>query len=180
MKKLMLATMVALFAMAANAQDLFVGGSLGFWNNSDTKHTSINLTPEIGYNLSETWALGIQVGYSYEKVDELKINSVGVSPYARYSYLAAGPVKLFLDGGLEFETAKVKGGDSYNTWNIGIKPGVAIALNDKFSLVAHIGFLGYQDVDDEIAAPYADLGKEKGWGLKMNGYNMSFGFYYNF
>lgn len=172
--------MVAMLTMVANAQDLFIGGAVNFWDNSDAKHTTIGITPEIGYNLSDAWALGIQIGYSYEKVDEIKINSMAVAPYARYSYLTAGPVKLFLDGGFEFETAKVKGGDSYNTWNIGIKPGVSIALNQKFSLVAHIGFLGYQDVDDELASAYALLGKEKGWGLKMNGYNMSFGFYYNF
>lgn len=180
MKKLMLTAVVILFAMVANAQDLFVGGSVGFWDNSDAKHTSINITPEIGYNLSEAWALGIQVGYAYNKTDESKINAVGVTPYARYSYLTAGPVKLFLDGGFEFETLKVKGGDSYNAWNVGIKPGVSIALNQKFSLVAHFGFLGYKDIDEEVAPIYALLGQEKGWGLKMNGYNLSFGFYYNF
>lgn len=180
MKKLMLTAMVALFAVAANAQDLFLGGTVNFWDNSDAKHTSFGIAPEIGYNLSDAWALGMQVGYSYEKVDEIKINSIGVAPYARYSYLIAGPVKLFLDGGFDFETAKLKGGDSYNAWSIGIHPGVSIALNNKFSLVAHIGFLGYQDVDDEIAPAYAELGKEKGWGLKMSGYNLSFGFYYNF
>ena len=73
MKKLMFTAVIVLFAIAANAQDLFVGGSLFFWNNSDAKHTSISLAPEIGYNLSEAWALGMQIGYSYEKVDEIKI-----------------------------------------------------------------------------------------------------------
>lgn len=174
-------TMVILFTtIAANAQDLFIGGTVNFWDNSDAKHTTFGITPEIGYNLSDSWALGIQLGYDYNKVDESKVNVLGVAPYARYSFLTAGPVKLFLDGGFEYDTAKIKGADSYNAWNIGIKPGVAISLNEKFSLVAHIGFLGYQDVDDELSTVFSALGSEKGWGLKMNGYNMSFGFYYNF
>ena len=30
-----------------------------------------------------------------------------------------------------------------NSWNIGIKPGIAIKLSDHFCLVAKYGFLGY-------------------------------------
>lgn len=179
MKKIFLTLMVVIAAMTVNAQDIYVGGSLGFWSNSDAENdevkTSFSIEPEIGYNLSENWSLGIVLSYDYAKPDKGdKFKLFGVNPYARYNFVKAGALKLFLDGGFEFATADTGDDDNYNAWNIGIKPGISYSLNDKFSLVAHMGFLGYQDCDDEISK-YV----QRGFGFNFSN-EISFGVYYNF
>lgn len=179
MKKVFLTLMVMVAAVAANAQ-VWVGGSLGFWSNSDAKgydevKTSIYIAPEVGYDLSEDWSIALGLGYKLEKPDEGEDATVfEVNPYARYNVLKAGAFKLFLDGGFSIGSVDYND-ESYTAWNVGIKPGVAYSLNDKFSLVAHLGFLGYRDNDDEIAG----LVQTKGFGFDFTN-NISFGLYYAF
>ena len=48
MKKLFLTLAVAFASLAANAQ-LYVGGEVGAWRNTDDNKTDFNLKPEIGY-----------------------------------------------------------------------------------------------------------------------------------
>lgn len=159
---------------------MYLGGSFGFWDNSDDDVASITIAPEIGYNLSQKWSVGMGLEYAYNKVDNVKINGFGLTPYLRFNYVNAGRIKLFLDGGGCFEMIDITDADSFNAWNVGIKPGISIALTERFSLVAHFGFIGYQSADDEIADIYSTLGHDRGWGVKMNGNNLNFGFYYNF
>ncbi|MBQ8361063.1 MAG: porin family protein [Bacteroidaceae bacterium] len=177
MKKIFLTLMVMVAAVAANAQ-VWVGGSLGFWSNGDAEgndtKTQFTIAPEVGYDLSEDWSIAIGLGYGMQKPDQGEdLTTLTVNPYARYNFVKAGALKLFLDGG--FEVGSIDdGNDSYTAWNVGIKPGVAYSLNEKFSLVAHFGFLGYQDCDDEISEAV-----QKGFGFDFSN-NLTFGFYYAF
>ena len=59
-------------------------------------------------------------------------------------------------------------------WSVGLKPGVELKLS-KFSLVAHVGFIGYEKNDNDGRA--ADTSK---WGLDFDGNNITLGLYYNF
>lgn len=176
MKKIFLTLMVMVAAVAANAQ-VWVGGSLGFWNNGDAEgsqtKTTFSIAPEVGYDLSEDWSIAIGLGYESAKPEDGEtVSAIAVNPYARYNILKAGNFKFFLDGGFEF--GSVDTGEKYSTWGIGIKPGIAYSLNEKFSLVGHMGFLGYTDCDDEIG----DL-VQKGFGFSFDN-NISFGVYYAF
>lgn len=177
MKKIFLTLMVLVAAVAANAQ-VWVGGSLGFWTNSDAEgsqiKTSFNIAPEVGYDLSEDWSIALALGYTSEKPDDGDaLTSLSVTPYARYNVLKAGNFKLFLDGAVEIGSVDYDD-DSYSAWGVGIKPGIAYSLNEKFSLVAHMGFLGYQDADDELTGIV-----DKGFGFNFSN-NLSFGVYYAF
>jgi len=181
MKKIFLTLMVMVAAVAANAQ-VWVGGSLGFWNNGDAEgyeqiKTSLEIAPEIGYDLSEDWSIAIGLEYALAKPDKGDdVYGIGVNPYVRYNLLKAGNFKFFLDGGFEIAAIDTGADDNYSAWGIGIKPGIAYSLNEKFSLVGHLGFLGYQDCDDEIV----DLSLiQKGFGLNLSN-NISFGVYYAF
>ena len=93
------------------------------------------------------------------------------APYARYSYYENKVVRLFIDGGLGFSTQTVKGADAVNGFEIGFKPGIAIKLNDKFSVLAKCGFLGYRD-------DYMNAGS--GYGFNFTSEDLSFGFHYEF
>lgn len=194
MKKLFLSLIVAVCSLAASAQ-AYVGGQVGLWRNTDANHTSFNLAPELGYKLSDQWELGLSIGFAHNYYDGTKVNGFEVDPYVRYTVAKAGPVSFFIDGGFGFATAKAKKGDrksdSYNMWQIGIKPGVKVSLSKKVDFIASMGFLGYRDNDDvkvtgidaiddifEDASP--SVYGEKGFGFDFSTSNLKFGLIYNF
>lgn len=194
MNKLFLSLIVAVCSLAASAQ-AYVGGQVGLWRNTDANHTSFNLAPELGYKLSNQWDLGLSIGFAHDYNKGLKLNGFEVDPYVRYTVAKAGPVSFFLDGGFGFATAKAKKGDrksdSYNMWQIGIKPGVKVSLSKKVDFIASMGFLGYRDNDDvevtgidaiddifEDASP--SVYGEKGFGFDFSTSNLKFGLIYNF
>ena len=143
-------------------------------SDAELKTTTIKLLPEIGYELDENWSIGTVVGYQYSKTGDLKTNTFTIAPYARYSFLQSDLIKLFVDGGFGFSTAKVKGSDAANSWNIGLKPGLAIKLSDRFCLVAKYGFLGYSQDETPMGT------KTKNFGLDLDTDELSFGFHYIF
>ena len=154
MKKIFAVALVAMMTMTANAQ-VYVGGGIGFQTSSNdgNSETTIKILPEIGYNLDENWAVGIAVGYGE---NQTKIN-------------------VFVDGTVDYAHADADGLKS-NSFGVGVKPGVAVNLNDKLSFVTHFGFLGYQydklDVDGAKAT--------NTFGFDLDGNNLTFGLYYNF
>lgn len=179
MKKFLFTLAAAVVTLTASAQ-VYVGGEVGFWRNYSDNHTMFSINPEVGYNLDENWAIGTTIGYNYNYLEGAKINAFEVAPYARYTYAKFDAVSLFLDGGFGFQTYKVKpshgkSSDAQNGWYVGIKPGVKVDLTSKLSFVAHVGFLGYMDSDDNQSA-----WGEDGFGVKLNGNNLQFGLYYNF
>lgn len=189
MKKVFLTVALAAASLAASAQ-VYVGGEVGFWRNTDGNHTNFNIKPEIGYNLSDKWDLGIGIGFNHDyygmgeyngqTLSKTKANSFEVDPYARWSFVKFGPVKLFLDMGFGINTYKVKGeimGHDYDSdaqvgWRVGVQPGVKVSLAKNVDFIAHMGFLGYQDADDNYG--------EDGFGFKFSGNNLNFGILYNF
>lgn len=207
MKKLFVTVCMAVAAIAANAQ-VYVGGELGVWRNGEdgANKTSLTIAPEVGYNLNETWALGIKLGYNHQytgtgDIDfgslsgsgSIKTNSFVVEPYVRASYAKFGPVRLFVDGGFAFATSKNKytvevnskseseTGDAHNAWQIGFKPGIAVDLNQHFSFIAHAGFLGYRHSDPKKYNGALEDGiYGNGWGFDFKSNGLTFGFLYNF
>jgi len=173
MKKLFLTAVLAVVTLTASAQ-VYVGGELGFWRDWDANKTEFTLAPEVGYNLSDKWAVGLEFMYNHD-YDGHKRNTVGIAPYARFTYAKWGPVNLFLDGGFLFAASKVKDTDSSsNAWNVGIKPGLSVDLTEKLSFITHVGFLGYQDADDSYGA------FKRGFGFDLKGHSLTFGINYNF
>ena len=170
MKKIVLLLFVAVATLSVSAQDMYVGGSVGLWRNSDKNETSFTLAPEVGYNLSEKWALGVELNYTHQ-YHGIATNAFGIAPYARYSFYENKAVRLFVDGGFGFVTSKQEHVDAVNGFQIGFKPGIAVKLNKQFSLVAKCGFLGYQD-------DYMESGSA--FGFDMSSENLTLGFHYEF
>lgn len=177
------------------ASNKYVGGNIGIFHNSTTKVTSASVLPEIWYNLSDKLALGTSIGYSYVgKDDDVHNHSFVFDPYVRYTFYNEGIVSLFVDGGIDLsagtsrtertEHYEYKNGHYYQyiyqhvetsvTIGVGIKPGIAVSLNDNFSIVAHCGLLGYT-----YGNPAAqEAGRFTGGGLDLSNI-LSFGFYFN-
>ena len=180
MKKLFSLIAVAFVAMSVNAQ-VYVGGSLGIdaWssqkNAGDRSETTFTILPEVGYNLNDEWAVGTVIGYVSDKwvgVNGISESAFTFNPYARYTYLKAGKVSLFVDGGVDFTTASKA---DWNDLAIGLKPGLAVSLSDNISFVSHLGFIGY-----DVLNPDGDDNNTSKFGLDLNGNNLTFGLYFNF
>lgn len=169
MKKFLVMAVVAIMSVTASAQ-VYLGGSLSFKHDNDVKTDVFTIAPEIGYNLNDAWAIGAEINYTWFKD---VTNNFTINPYARYTYFKASLVSLFVDGGFELGISAPKEGDSSTVWGIGFKPGVALNLTEKFSLVAHLGFVGYRDG--------VKWGEDSGkvFGVDLHN-SLSFGFYYNF
>ena len=147
---------------------------ISLWRNNDVDKTSFSITPDVGYNLSEKWAVGVELAYAHNGYDGDKLNSnaFALAPYARYSFYENKIVRLFLDMGFGFSTYKEKHVDSVNGFEIGVKPGLAVKLNDNFSFITKVGFAGYRD--DYYR------GEENGFGVGLDGENISIGIEYEF
>ena len=76
-------------------------------------------------------------------------------------------------GGEKISLAASKGNDALNSWNIGIKPGIAIKLSDHFCLVAKYGFLGYSKKENHGY-------ESENVGIDFDTDELNFGFHYIF
>ena len=83
-------------------------------------------------------------------------------------------VRLFADGGFGFSTSKTKGNDALNSWNIGIKPGIAIKLSDHFLSGCQVWvFLGYSKKENHGY-------ESENVGIDFDTDELNFGFHYIF
>ena len=64
--------------------------------------------------MSDDWAIGAALGFTYYKEGDAGVTAFEVSPYARYTAIHADRVNFFLDGVVNFNTAKPKGSDAQN------------------------------------------------------------------
>ncbi len=188
MKKVYLPLVAMIISIAASAQ-VYVGGQVGLWRNTDANNTNLGIEPEVGYNINDKWAVGTGVGYVYDYYKGVKTNAFEFSPYARYTVAKFGPASFLLDGGIAFSTVKAKKGsfksDSYNAWQIGVTPVLKVNLAKKFDFIASLGFLGYRDYDDinipgEDPDLLSDVYGEKGFGFSLSSNDLKFGIIYNF
>ena len=154
----------AMMAVTMNAQNNFyVGGSLGVEVSTQSGgNTKFSVMPEFGIKFNEKMGVGTVIGYT----DNGNSNSsFTFAPYFRYTACQMGPVSVFGDAQVTYSSIK-NGGDNIA---IGVKPGIAYSLNDKFSLVAKFGdIIGYDDNAQKVNI------------LKLNFSKVDFGFFYNF
>lgn len=187
MKKLLTLALVAIASVfGAQAKDIYLGGSVGFMHNEQNGSITNEFTilPEIGYNFNSRWSIGTTIGYDHTHWcgKDMSLHMFEFNPYARFTYFRTDNnlVQLFVDGGVGIGLGSYDYGeedsDTAVTWNIGFRPGVAFNFTDSFSVVAHVGFLGYQGANN---AAY-DAGMPRKGGLSLDTNDLTLGFYFNF
>lgn len=116
------------------------------------------LRPEVGYFISDNFALGLSIGYSYARTkydgEELRDKSIrhGVmfSPYVR-KFIPISPKLAFaLMGSLNYRYDQYKNiGDrnldktEINTYGVNLRPGFSYLLSNRLTLDATIGNVYY-------------------------------------
>lgn len=180
MKKLLLLAVAAVVSLAASAQTKwYAGGQVTFGRTTESasgvKTTQVTVLPELGYNITNRVSVGTVVGVSYRKQGHEEKTVFEVNPYLRYNYLKFSKVNLFIDGGVDLGIGGAHGKCAVE-YGIGLRPGIELNLNQKLSLVAHVGFLGYESGNKAAR----DNGCPENWGLNLNSNNLMFGVYYKF
>lgn len=184
MKKIFALAIIALSTLVASAEGTYIGGNVGYWHSGANNTNHLTILPEFGYNFSKTWAIGTTVGYDYIHFcgEKTSGHMFQVAPYARFSYFRSSNdlVQLFVDGGVGFGAGWTSYEDEDSKtaciWNVGLRPGIAINLSEKFSFVTHIGFLGYKGANNAAKS----VGYYNEGGLKLDTNDLTIGFYYNF
>ena len=175
MKKILMTMVAALgLAISANAQ-VYVGGGFavqGHDNGNDT-YTTYKFLPEVGYNLNDNWAVGTVFGWKGATKNGKK--SFDINPYARFTPVHTKYINVFVDGGFGYEHRYGTRNPSANSWSAGVRPGVAVNLNERLSFVSHVGFLGWSQ--SKVSGSNV---KTSEYGLNLDGNDISFSLYYNF
>lgn len=179
MKKLLLLLVVAFASLSASAQ-FYYGGALGFSRNATDNITTVTVAPEVGYAFNSKWAVGGVLDYQYNYNDGAKLNIFEISPYARLTCvsLASDKLKFFTDFGVGFGFQKAPNVDAGFIYHVGVKPGVSYSFNKNYSIVAHLGNLGWEGATDKATSIYARKNQFT-WNI-FNWNDVSFGFYYSF
>ena len=177
MKKIMLSLAMALVSVCASAQ-VYIGGTAGISSNKigdgDSK-TAYTLMPEIGYEFNNKWEAGLEIGIKKGEVCELhavpEATTFIVAPYVRYTAVETKLVNLFVEGTIGYGSVSKGGGDSYE---VGIKPGLAVKLTKHVEFISKIGFLGYRGYSPEHGESSSTF------GVDVDASNISFGAIYKF
>ncbi|MCM1519395.1 MAG: porin family protein [Lachnoclostridium sp.] len=181
MKKFLLLAVMAVMTLGVSAQAhrWYAGGQVTFGKTTDStsgvKTTQVTVLPEAGYNFTDVFSVGTTVGVSYRKSDGKEKTVFTIDPYARYKFYKYDRLTIFVDGGVDLGIGRADGSTAVQ-FGIGFRPGLLFDLNDKFSLVAHIGFLGYQGGNNAAKRN----GAPENWGLNFDTNNLMFGISYNF
>jgi len=207
MKKILMTLAAVAVAATMNAQ-VWVGGQIGFnadkttvkTNGVSTDVTTNNFTiaPEIGYNLSEKWAVAMKIGFAHNEDNgviksiienagfpvngKAMTNAFSINPYVRYTFFKAGNFSAFVDGGISYSTVHInnmsKVMNNINSFGVAINPGISYAVSEKVGLVAHLGDLSFNT--SWTKAKNADI-KVTDNKFNVSFWNaISFGAYYNF
>ena len=185
MKKVILAALVAVASLSANAQ-VWLGGDLGLGftkatSNADTK-TTFTIAPEIGYMFNEKW--GVYADLDFTSVSKslpdangklTAATSFGFDVAARWNFAKTGIATFFLDGGFGLDFYNKSRGSIFD---IKIQPGVSIAASEKVSFVAKLGGIGFRSANNKAQA--AGLGNKSEFGFNATNSAVTFGVYYNF
>ncbi len=158
----------SLFCININAQ-LFVGGNFsvnasgGSFDNGTTKTDkpssfAFDLSPQIGYFLSDTIAVGFGLDFTYNKSKFpgnpetiSRSSSIGFIPFIRYYAIKLNKFSIYGQGniGLSFSRSSTKEGSTTTdgpkttSLSINIFPGLAYDLTDKLSLETSLNFLNF-------------------------------------
>ena len=164
MKKLTYLVLLVLLAGTTAQAQYFLGGSFNFSNtggsikseNTTTDKetsTSFGLSPQVGYFLSEDFAVGLGIGINSsrekspgdpEVID--KSTGFSIQPFARYYVLDLNKFSLFGEGQLSYSASSSKvetggtttEGPSTSTVGFSVFPGVSYDLNEKVSIEAFV------------------------------------------
>ncbi|MFW5851427.1 MAG: hypothetical protein ACOCWB_04315 [Bacteroidota bacterium] len=172
MKKTLLILSFSFAASILTQAQTFIGGSFSFEKDGgvtintptdgtttttdNTKTTDFSINPQLGFFLSETTAVGIEINLGSEKTvfssdTEDITNSFGITPFMRYYFADFNNFRMFATTTLGFNTSSEKNtvggvttdGPKINSIGLSIRPSVSYAASEKIHLEAGLNFMNF-------------------------------------
>ncbi len=195
MKKLFLTlTAITALTFAANAQTekgkFIVGGQVGFSTekiqDTDLKENSFSLMPQVGYFITDNFAIGTGVGYEWSKKEAVGVETVNdafkVAPFGRY-YMGEGPVKFFGQLSAPMSWGKVEVDDikthKVNNYGVELAPGFAYFPTSKIGIEFKVRGLYYNHNQTTNELTDAKV-KTNSFGLDANSLAPTIGVQFHF
>ncbi len=215
MKKVFIVLLIAIFAIpAAKAQinkgAILLGGSLGFYQrkttdedpifNNHTKfkqnETSFSFLPESGFFISNSFVLGIGLGYQHNKSEfnvytdndldylhEKNTNKILVNPYSEKYFKIGNNIYITLAANINLgfgkKNEKFHNNDTIeditgNTFSLDIfiTPGITYFISKNWALSGNAGKIYYSYNSTEMIKN----GNDNNYNSNTNNYGVSFSF----
>ncbi|GGX03289.1 porin family protein [Aquimarina muelleri] len=170
MKKIILTALAVVSFTLASAQeengsgfakgDVFISGGFGFGSEKtgDDKTNTFNISPRVGFFVSENIAAGARINFSSEKrefgTNEETYSTTSLGAFGRYYISPASKFSLFGELGVDYIASKFKEegepDDKSNGFGFGFAPGVSYFISNNFALEATWGILGYRTVKPDV------------------------------
>lgn len=145
MKKSILLVIVSLFAFvqAANAQ-FYVGGSFHVSTQftESQNNTHIGFSPDLGYTIGD-WCIGSVFEVSSIS-GSTKSFGFTANPYVEYFFWSSGALSFFVEGGVGLTWGE------HFSCNPYLAPGISFDVSDHWSVLGHIGRLGYDTLSKTL------------------------------
>lgn len=157
--------------------------ALGSLNPNDYKGMLLARAGMRGDQLSATNANGQNLGGQ-------RVDGIRFAPYFRFSIVNSRRFDLFVDGVIGYSSISTQNLNAQNAWvegpkygllEIGARPGFLVKFDGHFSIMAHIGSLGYQNISTTRINPdnsrtTSTIGR---FGLDVDSANIMLGFIYS-
>ncbi len=180
MKKLVLGVVLMTgFVLASQAQkgSILVYGNAGVSSTKeadDDKRSSFSINPGVGYQFTDNWTAGVQLGYGQTKFNPSGIGASSTSKdynaglFARYTKPLGNVFSIFGQGNVGYVGTENAGGIKSNGFGVEVFPAVALNVHNGFALNFSFGGISYGTT------------KLKGASGSTNSFNLNFGQQANF
>lgn len=150
MKKIILTCLMAFVILQASAQ-IWVEGAVNFSGDKQKAETyknsrnNINFEPTVGYDITDRVALGVALTYGHTFIGaeayDMKLNTYGISPFVRYTFVQHDRLRFFVDGGCNYtrQAFKTSHNANFKEFSVFAVPGISYDINERIAIVGKMG-----------------------------------------
>lgn len=186
MKKLFLLAILFVSTNVLMAQEntLLVGGNIGiesqnldFNGGSETKASTFEVNPFVGYQFDNHWTVGVESGIGSTKqedsgIDTQDLRNFSIGAFARYTQSLSETFAVFGQLGAGYQSAKNKLNDAdADGVYVGFTPVLFINFKNSFGLNFSIGGIRYETLNSDVADTNSfnfDFGQTVNIGISKN------------
>ncbi len=184
-------------AIYSQDKKMWLAGNIGLSNSEtgDIKNNWGSFGPEFGYMLNENLAVALSLVYTNSTTEnsnaeyELVDNSTTITPFLRYYKSLNDNCALFGQLNIPYTLGSTKettagtttAETSYSGFGVNVKPGIQYWFDEKFSVLAMIGELGYESRTDkdDLNTNSEDV-SSSGFNLALDWNSMQFALVFHF
>lgn len=163
------------FVLTSQAQkgSILVYGNVGFNSDKDAaenKESSFNINPGVGYQFTDNWTAGVNLGYSQTKNNPAVVGAptytwkgYNAGVFARYTKPLGSIFSIFGQGDVGYAGGEDFTGAKSNGFGVNVFPAVALNVHNGFALNFSFGGISYAST------------KTKGASESRNEFHLNFG-----